>query len=143
MYAELFVRRKASTNHHHTTLADPPLSFDTPDWKHSASLLLLVRLRDTCTPGDDSQHIEIRQHAGASTTTSPSAAAYAWRRWWYAQSLPYMATVSTNHLQALLRLHHLLPEDYHPDPTTRKSREEYVLSEKTKTTTSKHYVNVS
>lgn len=31
-YAELFVRRKTSTNYHHTTLADPPLSLDTPDW---------------------------------------------------------------------------------------------------------------
>ena len=97
-YAELFVLwRKAPNNYHHnTTVAYQPFSLDTPDWWCSISSILYIRLRDTCSSEDTTHPIHIRRHAGASTTTAPSAAAYAWRRWWYACSLPSITIAVTN-----------------------------------------------
>jgi hypothetical protein len=94
---QLFVLwRKASTNNHNTSLAGPHLFLDTPDWQHPVTLILVIRLRDTCTLESARQHIHTRQHAGASTTTTSPAAAYAWRRWWYVYSLHFIITAATN-----------------------------------------------
>jgi hypothetical protein len=63
----------------------------------------------------------VRQHAGSSTTTSPSTAAHAWRCWWYVDLLSAMTRVAVNTFQALLRLLRLLLlEVYHPGQLTRK-----------------------
>jgi len=127
----LFVlARKASTNNHTTTIADPSRPPHKPDWQHTVASDLTSctsRLGNTRTPEDARQHIHIRKHAGSSTTTTSSATAYAWRCWRYDCNLPLMTVKWTNRVQDHLRLHHLHLEDCRPDQPTRKSREEYVL----------------